>query len=158
MATLKKFVPPVEFHPGITLSEKLKEMGMSVKEFAVRTSKPEKTIFAVIGGKSSVTSDMAVALLGIRVGTFLSFGQDDGIWVDSHDQDRRRKGQGSIVFLSGQHRKGLGGLLPQPTVKGSFPHIPYGNKRATCHIRMVAARRDTGGRNGSKRVLRKSFA
>ena len=61
MATLKKFVPSVEFHPGITLSEKLKEMGMSVKEFAVRTSKPEKTIFAVIGGKSSVTSDMAVA-------------------------------------------------------------------------------------------------
>jgi addiction module HigA family antidote len=61
MATLNKFVPPVEFHPGITLSEKLKEMGMSVKEFAVRTSKPEKTIFAVIGGKSSVTSDMAVA-------------------------------------------------------------------------------------------------
>lgn len=38
MATLKKFVPPVEFHPGITLSDKLKEMGMSVKEFAVRTS------------------------------------------------------------------------------------------------------------------------
>ena len=31
MATLKKFVPPVEFHPGITLSDKLKEMGMSVK-------------------------------------------------------------------------------------------------------------------------------
>lgn len=61
MATLRKFVPPVEFHPGITLSEKLKEMGMSVKEFAVRTSKPEKTIFAVIGGKSSVTPDMAVA-------------------------------------------------------------------------------------------------
>ena len=61
MAALKKFVPPVEFHPGITLSEKLKELGMSVKEFAVRTSKPEKTIFAVIGGKSSVTSDMAVA-------------------------------------------------------------------------------------------------
>ena len=61
MATLKKFVPPVEFHPGITLSEKLKERGMSVKEFAVRTSKPDTTIFAVIGGKSSVTSDMAVA-------------------------------------------------------------------------------------------------
>ena len=33
------------------LNEKLKEMGMSVKEFAVRTSKPEKTIFAVIGGQ-----------------------------------------------------------------------------------------------------------
>ena len=61
MASLKKFVPPVEFHLGITLSDKLKEMGMSVKEFAVCTSKPEKTIFAVIVGKSSVTSDMAVA-------------------------------------------------------------------------------------------------
>ncbi len=61
MTTLKKFVPPMAFHPGVTLSEKLKEMGMSVKEFAVRTSKPEKTIFAVISGKSSVTSDMAVA-------------------------------------------------------------------------------------------------
>jgi addiction module HigA family antidote len=60
MATFK-FVPPVAFHPGETLSEKLKEMGMSVKEFAVRTSKPEKTIFAIINGSSSITSDMAVA-------------------------------------------------------------------------------------------------
>ena len=34
---------------------------MSVKEFALRTSKPEKTIFAVISGNSSVTPDMAVA-------------------------------------------------------------------------------------------------
>jgi addiction module HigA family antidote len=56
-----KFVPSVAFHPGITLSEKLNEMKMSVKEFAVRTSKPEKTIFAVINGSSSITSDMAVA-------------------------------------------------------------------------------------------------
>lgn len=61
MATLKKFVPPMVFHPGSTLSEKLKEMGMGVKEFALRTSKPEKTIFAVLNGQSSVTSDMAVA-------------------------------------------------------------------------------------------------
>jgi addiction module HigA family antidote len=60
MATFK-FVPPVAFHPGETLSEKLKEMGMSVKEFAIRTSKPEKTIFAIIKGNSSITSDMAVA-------------------------------------------------------------------------------------------------
>ncbi len=43
------------------LAEKLEEMAMSVKEFAVRTSKPEKTIFAVINGSSSITSDMAVA-------------------------------------------------------------------------------------------------
>lgn len=36
-------------------------MGMSVKEFAVRTTIQEKTVFAIIGGKSSMTSDMAVA-------------------------------------------------------------------------------------------------
>lgn len=61
MANLGNFIPPVAYHPGITLSEKLKETGMSIKEFAVRTSKPEDTIFAIISGKSSVTSDMAVA-------------------------------------------------------------------------------------------------
>lgn len=35
-------------------------MGMSPKEFAVRTGKPEKTIIAVIKGDSALTSDMAV--------------------------------------------------------------------------------------------------
>ena len=49
------------FHPGITLREKLEEMEMSVKEFAVRVSKPEKTIFAVISGNSSITTEMAVS-------------------------------------------------------------------------------------------------
>lgn len=49
------------FHPGETLAEKLKEMGMGVKEFAVRVSKPEKTIFAVINGNSSITTEMAVS-------------------------------------------------------------------------------------------------
>ena len=56
-----KFVPKVVFHPGVTLAEKLKEMNMSIKEFALRVSKPEKTIHAVIKGDSSVTSDMSVA-------------------------------------------------------------------------------------------------
>ncbi len=61
MATLNKFTPSVAFHPGVTLSEKLKEMEMGIKEFAIRTSKPEKTIYAVINGESSLTPDMAVA-------------------------------------------------------------------------------------------------
>ena len=30
MATLKKFGTPVELHPGSTLADKLKEMGMNV--------------------------------------------------------------------------------------------------------------------------------
>ena len=61
MAQKKKFRAVYAFHPGTTLREKLDEMGMSVKEFAVRTSKPEKTINAVLMGNSSLTPDMAVA-------------------------------------------------------------------------------------------------
>lgn len=52
---------PVVYHPGETLDEKLQEMGMGVKEFATRVSKPEKTIIAVLKGKSSITPDMAIA-------------------------------------------------------------------------------------------------
>ncbi len=52
---------PVVYHPGEILEEKLQEMGMGVKEFATRVSKPEKTIIAVMKGKSSITPDMAVA-------------------------------------------------------------------------------------------------
>jgi len=51
----------VVYHPGETLEEKLQEMGMGVKEFATRVSKPEKTIIAVMKGKSSITPDMAVS-------------------------------------------------------------------------------------------------
>lgn len=51
----------VVYHPGEILGEKLKEMGMSIKEFAVRATKPEKTIIAVIKGASSITSEMAVS-------------------------------------------------------------------------------------------------
>lgn len=63
MATTKRtpFVPREAHHPGITLGEKLEELGMSVKEFAIRTGKPEKTINAILRGSSSITSDMAVA-------------------------------------------------------------------------------------------------
>lgn len=47
-------------HPGETLKEKLEEMEMGPKEFALRTGKPEKTITAVLKGESSITPDMAV--------------------------------------------------------------------------------------------------
>lgn len=55
------FVNPIVSHPGKSLKEKIEEDGMSIKEFAVRTDKPEKTIHAVIKGESSITSDMAIA-------------------------------------------------------------------------------------------------
>jgi len=57
----KPFIPHVVYHPGVTLTEKLEELGMTVKEFAVRTTKPEKTIIAVLKGSSALTPDMAVA-------------------------------------------------------------------------------------------------
>ena len=57
----------VVFHPGVTLEEKLSEMGMSIKEFAIRTSKPEKTIIAVIRGRSSITTEMAVSFENVTM-------------------------------------------------------------------------------------------
>jgi len=55
-----QYFPQTVFHPGETLSEKLEEMGMGPKEFAIRTDKPEKTIIAILKGESSITAEMAV--------------------------------------------------------------------------------------------------
>ena len=60
MAKQNQYFPSVVFHPGETLAEKLDEMEMGPKEFALRTGKPEKTIIAIVNGKSSITPDMAV--------------------------------------------------------------------------------------------------
>ena len=61
MGRLNEYNPQTVSHPGETLSEKLSELGMSQKEFALRTSKPEQTIVKVLSGESSITSDMAVS-------------------------------------------------------------------------------------------------
>lgn len=57
---VNQYVPQIVFHPGRTLAEKLEELGMGPKEFAIRTGKPEKTIIAVLKGDSSITPEMAV--------------------------------------------------------------------------------------------------
>lgn len=57
---INQYFPQIVFHPGETLDEKLHEMNMGPKEFAIRTGKPEKTIIAVIKGDSALTPDMAV--------------------------------------------------------------------------------------------------
>ncbi len=66
MATLNEYYPQEVLHPCETLKEKLEEMGMSQKEFALRTGKPEKTIIAVLKGESSITSEMAVMFENIN--------------------------------------------------------------------------------------------
>ena len=65
MANTTQYNPKTVSHPGQTLAYKLEEMEMSIKEFAIRASKPEKTIIAVIKGDSSITPDMAVAFENI---------------------------------------------------------------------------------------------
>jgi len=60
MAVINEYYPEEVFHPCETLNEKLNEMGMSRKEFALRTGKPEKTIIDVLKGKSSITVEMAI--------------------------------------------------------------------------------------------------
>lgn len=42
--------------------ERLQELGMSVKEFAVRAGKPEKTVIDVIKGRSAVSPEMALLI------------------------------------------------------------------------------------------------
>ncbi len=60
MVKQNQYFPQTVSHPGIDLSEKLNELGMGPKEFALRTGKPEKTISAIIKGNSSITPDMAI--------------------------------------------------------------------------------------------------
>lgn len=60
MEKVNEFNIDLTFHPGETLAEKLEELQMGAKEFAVRTGKPEKTITAVLKGESAITPDMAV--------------------------------------------------------------------------------------------------
>jgi len=60
MTLANQYKPDIVFHPSITLNEKLAEMGMSIKEFALRTGKPEKTIIAVLKEESSLTPEMAI--------------------------------------------------------------------------------------------------
>lgn len=60
MTLNNRYIPDIVFHPASTLNEKLEEMGMSKKEFALRTGKPEKTIIALLKEESSLTPEMAI--------------------------------------------------------------------------------------------------
>ena len=60
MSIKNEYFPETVTHPGLTLNEKLKEIGMSKKEFALRTEKPEQTIIKIINGNSAITPDMSI--------------------------------------------------------------------------------------------------
>jgi len=60
MIKQKQYIPDSIVHAGEILEEKIAEMGMSIKEFALRTEKPQQTILAVIKGESAITNEMAL--------------------------------------------------------------------------------------------------
>jgi HTH-type transcriptional regulator / antitoxin HigA len=60
MSKENQYIPESVSYPGTTLVEKLDEIGMTQKEFAERTGKPEKTISKIINGTSAITPETAV--------------------------------------------------------------------------------------------------
>ena len=60
MSKQNEYFPDEVTHPGETLSERLEELNIGSKEFAIKTGKPEKTISQVLKGASAITPDMAV--------------------------------------------------------------------------------------------------
>ncbi len=93
MANKHQYFPSIVFHPGETLAEKLEEMEMGPKEFAIRTGKPEKTISAVLKGDSSITPDMAIQFENVTK-------IPAGFWMDhqkSYDEYIARERQQSSI-------------------------------------------------------------
>lgn len=54
-----EYISPVAIHPGELIKEWLEDNGMTSKEFAIRTGKPEKTISHILNGKSGILKDVA---------------------------------------------------------------------------------------------------
>jgi HTH-type transcriptional regulator / antitoxin HigA len=70
-----KYQPARVTHPGKTLKETLKTLGMKQSELAKRTARPLKAINDIINGESSITSETALLLetvLGVPVPFWLN--------------------------------------------------------------------------------------
>ncbi len=60
MVTRNQYNPTKVSHPGVTLDAKIREMEMSVREFAIRAAKSENTILGIIRGENPITPEMAM--------------------------------------------------------------------------------------------------
>ncbi len=60
MTKSNQYFPETVPHPGATLKEKLGELEIGPKEFAIKTGKPEQTISKILNNQSSITGEMAV--------------------------------------------------------------------------------------------------
>ena len=60
MARQNEYFPQSVPYPGVILSEKLEEMDMTAKEFALCTGNTEAIICAILNGKSPITPEIAM--------------------------------------------------------------------------------------------------
>jgi HTH-type transcriptional regulator/antitoxin HigA len=56
------YKPPIVFHPGETLSEKLEEMSLSVTALSLATGLEEQALRSFISGERPLSAEMALAL------------------------------------------------------------------------------------------------
>ncbi len=68
MSTTNEYFPETVTHPGFTLNEKLEEIGMSKKEFALRTEKDSNGNYLWrIGGESMPSTINMIRLKPARI-------------------------------------------------------------------------------------------
>lgn len=60
--TNNQYHPPIAFHPGETLAEKLEELGMDARRIADITGLSEAEISGILNGSVGITSDTAVRI------------------------------------------------------------------------------------------------
>ena len=59
---MKIYNPPIVFHPGETLAEKLEELGMDARTLAAEVGLSESVIQGLLNGSVSVVTDTAMRL------------------------------------------------------------------------------------------------
>ncbi|KAB2908728.1 MAG: HigA family addiction module antidote protein [Ignavibacteriales bacterium] len=57
-----KYIPPVFYPPGETLSERLEELGISSETFAAQVNLPEEVVISVLKGDAPITPEIAEKL------------------------------------------------------------------------------------------------
>ncbi len=90
MKTQAPYQPNQIHHPGSVLAEKLQELNIGSKEFAIRTNKPEKTISAILNEKSSITADMAI-LFELALGISSHYWLKHQMAYDIYTAEQKRK-------------------------------------------------------------------
>ena len=95
-----KYQPDVVTPPGETLSEILRDKGMSQAELATRTGRPKKTINEIIKGKTAITPETAIQferVLGTSKDFWINRENNYRVWVTR--QEERKKLAENIPWM-----------------------------------------------------------